>query len=221
MNFDWLTNLSQPQATLGAAALTFVGAIVAVLLGWLLFSAKVKDMRSAISATDEFVKKHQATVVQSLTDIEAKISGLAASAGQLRADVVDRQAASDGAVEAPLPQEGLGEAPAPWAAGQGERSAEHFPPLASAWYAIRDHLEEVAANPNIDGRTAAKYQRIDRRSYPDLIRSLARDGNLQDAQSFLEAAQLWSRYRTRRLAPNAADAARIAELAAALAPPGN
>ena len=60
---------------------------------------------------------------------------------------------------------------------------------------------------------------LDRRNYADLIHSLAWDGRLQDPQSFLEAAQLWSRYRTRRLAPNGGDSARMKQLAAILVPP--
>jgi hypothetical protein len=210
--WDWLINITQPQATLGAAAVTFIGAIVAVLLGWVLFSAKVKDMRSAISATDELVKAHQASVVQSLADIEAKISGLSASAGQLRADLGDRQAAADDTEVAP--QQPI---PEPEIEVAGERSPELFPAVASAWHSIRDHLEEIAADPNIDGRTAAKYQRIDRRSYADLIQSLARDGRLQNPDAFQQAARLWSRYRTRRLAPNAEDSAQMVHLATTLA----
>lgn len=206
---NWLAELTQPQATFASAIITFVGAIVAVLLGWLLFSQKVKDIRSAVTATDEIVRSHQSTVVQALADIEAKISGLAESAGQLRADLGDREAATGRAA----PEEPEAEGAMAEAAGDERRDPALFPIVQSGWHAIRDYLEEVAADPNIDGRTAAKYQRIDRRNYSDLIESLARDGRLTSPAAYLEAVRIWSRYRTRRMAPTNADTTRITDIA--------
>lgn len=185
---DWLTNLTQPQATLGSAAITVFGAIIAVLIGWKLFSAKVRDMRSALTATEELLTEHQTRVQNTLADIEVKIGGLAASTGQLRADVSDNQAL----VEKVQPAELLEERE------QIRTEGANFEAFAASWTSVRDHLEDIAADIK-DGRTAAKYARIDRRSYVDLVVALNRDSRLgENGQMYLEAAQIWASHRTRK-----------------------
>lgn len=121
----------------------------------------------------------------------------------MRAEIVDRQAAVE---------EEPGE-PQDVNAANAERSPEHFSTVLLAWHDIRDQLEKLAADPSIDGRTAAKYQRIDRRNYADLINSMTRDNNLPDHTEYLEAARIWARYRSRRMAPTAQDTERLRELA--------
>lgn len=75
---QWLVNLTQPQATLGTGIITFLGAIVAVVLGWWLFSGKVRDIKSALDATERLLTDHQSRVQQSLADVEEKLSSLTA-----------------------------------------------------------------------------------------------------------------------------------------------
>jgi hypothetical protein len=201
--------LTIAQATLLASLVTFLGAIVAVLLGWGLFSGKVRDINSALSATSDKIKNHQSNVIQVLADIEARVAGLAESAGQLRADVLDQKAAE------PLPEGGK---PDIESADAVPAEEDLFFALAAGWHAIRDRLEEIAADPNIDGRTAAKYQRIDRRNYADLIESLSRDNRITDREAFLEAARLWSRFRSRRAAPGPQDVAEMSKWVQTLVP---
>jgi hypothetical protein len=62
---QWLIDLSQPQATLGSGIITFLGAIAAVLLGWWLFSGKVRDMKSALDTTDKLLNDHQGAMPES------------------------------------------------------------------------------------------------------------------------------------------------------------
>lgn len=59
---QWVIDLTQPQATLGSAIITFLGAIAAVLLGWWLFNGKVRDIKSALDTTDKLLTDHQKRV---------------------------------------------------------------------------------------------------------------------------------------------------------------
>lgn len=200
---QWLIGLSQPQATLGSGILTFFGAIAAVLLGWWLFSGKVRDIKSALDTTDKLLSDHQLRVQKSLADIEEKLSSLTASTAQIRADVSDRQAIEE----------------------EETHEEEHqvrdlnFDDLSTNWLRIRDKLEEIASDSRIDGRTAAKYSRIDRRKYADLVASLNRDGRLGDNGGlFLEAAQIWASHRSRKKEASQAYIERMIDLALLLAP---
>lgn len=201
---QWLVELSQPQATLGSGILTFCGAIAAVLLGWWLFSGKVRDIKSALDTTDKLLTDHQLRVQQSLADIEEKLSSLTASTAQIRADVSDRQA---------LEEEEAHEEE------QHQVRELSFDDLSANWLRIRDTLEGIASNSRIDGRTAAKYSRIDRRKYADLVASLNRDGELGDnGELFLEAAQIWASHRSRKKEATQAAIQRMIDLALLLAP---
>jgi len=246
---DLWVQMNMAQATLASGilsgSLTFLGAIAAVLLGWLLFRSKVNDLKSAIAETEMLIKLHQNATDKglaeirgivdihqtemdisfakirddagaSLADIREKIGGLAASAGQLRAQMSDTQAAEaheeDGNSVASLDSD----------FGLPARPPDLMEELATQWVKIRDRIEEIAADPTIDGRTAAKYSRIDRRSYSDLIDSLAYDGRLIDRHGrnwlseFLQAAKIWLTYRARRRPPTPAHAEKMRSLAADL-----
>lgn len=202
---QWLIDLTQPQATLGSGALTFLGAVFAVLLGWWLLSGKVKDMKSALDASDKLLKDHQLNVQQSLADIEEKLGGLAASIGRVQADVSDTQAVE--------------QATGPEAEDQREEIQPTFDNFAKSWVRIRDRLEDIASDSRIDGRTAAKYARIDRRNYTDLVSSLSADGRLGDlAPQFHQAARTWASHRTRRRMPPPEVIEKMVALADVLAP---
>ncbi len=210
---QWLVDLTQPQATLGSGAITFLGAIAAVLLGWWLFSGKVRDIKSALDTTDKLLADHQQRVQQSLSDIEEKLSGLTASTAQIRADVSDKQAIEDQAIE----EEVRGEPGKQ--AGQVELTFDH---LVSSWHRVRDRLEEMASDSRIDGRTAAKYSRIDRRKYADLVASLHKDGYLLgEGEKFLEAAHIWASHRSRKKKPSQETIQRMIDLELLLAPVDN
>lgn len=203
----WLEALTQPQATLLASGVTAVGTLLAIFIGWLLFSGKVRDMKSALDATDSLLREHQVRVQQSLSDIEEKISGLSASTAQFRADVSDKQAQEEGEVAA---EKGI----------KAEVAKLTFDDLSQNWHRVRDKLEEVAADSRIDGRTAAKYARIDRRNYADLVSALNKDARLEDkGEQFLKAAQIWSSHRTRKKVPSQETIQQMIDLAILLAPP--
>lgn len=205
--FSWLGTLTQPQATVGASIVTTIGTLTAIFLGWRLFSGKVKDMKSALDATENMLREHQVRVQQSLADIEEKLGGLSVSTAQIRADVSDKQAVEQEALEQTGVQDEVSEA--------AELS---FEDLSQNWHRVRDKLEEIASDSRIDGRTAAKYARIDRRNYVDLVSSLNKDSKLGDkGEQFLTAAQIWSSHRTRKKAPNQETIQKMIDLAILLA----
>jgi hypothetical protein len=88
------------------------------------------------------------------------------------------------------------------------------------WTRIRDRLEQIAANPDIDGRRRARYNRIDRRQYEDLVIALQNDGALgQNTTSYRDAVDLWQRFRNGRATPSAAEVQEMRDLARRLTPP--
>ena len=83
------------------------------------------------------------------------------------------------------------------------------------WNDIRAYVEDIASAPQIDGRTRAKYSRIDRRNYGRLLDALKEDfPDRRDWQSIIEAYGIWSRYRANRASVIPLDIDRMATLKA-------
>lgn len=71
--------------------------------------------------------------------------------------------------------------------------------ILSLWYEIRDRIEQIAANPNIDAERRAEFSQIPRRSYLGLIDELDRNGLLgDDAHKWREAWRLRNIARRQR-----------------------
>ena len=123
-----------------------------------------------------------AEVREKLGTLDAQLTITAESLGQLRGSVGDLQSVA-------TPAEIADNA-------NGDRET-----LREAWEKIRDNLERIAADPAIDGRTRARYSRLDRRRYGDLLEALARDRRLNGhADKYREAVELWLRFRNGRRA---------------------
>jgi hypothetical protein len=182
--------LTEPQATLISGGLTFFGAIGGVLLAWTLFSSKVRDLRGALQESQNLLNEHRDTVSATLIGINVQLSSLDAqvsstleSLGRIGGTVDDIESAQS-SVEAPGPE------------------LNRRDEMRAKWSGVRDHLESLAARPDIDGRTRAKYGRIDRRNYGSLIDSMEWDDNLgPHAASFRSAVELWHRFRNGRNTP--------------------
>ena len=85
------------------------------------------------------------------------------------------------------------------------------------WERIRDRLEAIAANSQIDGRTRAKYGRIDRRRYSDLVNALHNDGEIgADVNFYRDAVELWQKFRTGRATPSEGEVQTMQDLAGRL-----
>ncbi|MFN3858893.1 MAG: DUF4175 family protein [Caulobacter sp.] len=197
-------DLNEPQATILAAVLTVLAAIVGVILGWWLFSGRVKDLQSTLEETETILNKHRDQVEATLQGIAGRLAemdeqftGIQEALGQLRGSVnVLESSTGSGGTDAQM----------------DAREA-----LREGWAAIRDKLEKIAADPKIDGRTRARYARIDRRRYADLIDALERDGRLGvRANLYSEAVALFHRYRNGRQVPSTADVERMRTICEAL-----
>ncbi|SOC85451.1 hypothetical protein SAMN05421890_3948 [Ensifer adhaerens] len=184
-----------------------IAAIGGVYIGGIIFGGKVKDIETALQVANNEIKRHLNQTSngivelenrlggfgQKFSELEEQISAAAESLGQLRGSVGDLQKSTTETDEAPAI----------------ENTREQ---IRDNWNAIRDQLEQKAASPHIDGRTRAKYARIDRRSYSDLIEQLNRDGNLPEAASYHLANQLWQKYRTGRRAIDQVEANQLREI---------
>lgn len=211
---NWWLSITEGQGTVISGVLTITAAVFGVILGGLVFGGKVKNLETALEATEKAIDGHLQRVLQRLTSYEEKFASLEAklttleeqfsatseSLGQLRGSVGDLQSSAS-------PEHNEAEE-------QGiEFSREK---IRDDWNAIRDLLENKAADPNIDGRTRAKYARIDRRSYNDLIDALEWDENLDDAARYRQAVEIWHQYRNGRRAIDQAQASRLNQLRADL-----
>ncbi|WP_428489556.1 hypothetical protein [Rhodopila sp.] len=201
--------VTPPQATIISGGLTLLAAVVGVVLGWRLFSGRVRDLKGALDASDKLLADHSASVAKALSNITDKVNGLDSqvataveSLGTLRGNVSDLQIVTASTAEA---------------TNAGPVAPRDPPPasekLRDDWDAIRDQLERRAANPAVDGRTRAKYARIDRRRYLTLIDALADDDALgHEAPDYREAATIWQRYRSGRSSPTPEDADKMLNL---------
>jgi hypothetical protein len=186
-------SVTEPQATIIAGFLTMLAAIGAVLLGSWLFSGRVRDLKGGVEETERILRLHRDEVNSTLAELR---EGL----GQVRGTVSDIQSAA--------PSE-----------AQNENEWEAWEALRDSWIEIRDELERLAADPTIDGRTRARYGRIDRRQYWKLIEALAGDKRLGGRRRDFEAANnLWQQYKNGRRVPDRAAVNQMQQLRNSIIP---
>lgn len=194
-------SLTEPQAMIISACITVAAAVVGVLLGSWLFGGRVRDLQTALDASKQMVGDHRQHVEQSINEIQAKLAELetlfastSETLGQVRGSIGDLSA-SDCEPRADIEHNNYRDS------------------IRAGWERIRDTLETMAADPRIDGRTRAKYARIDRRNYHWLIESLDADGRLGGASDrFRESVDLWHRFRSGRTQPEREHAEQMANL---------
>lgn len=195
------SGLTEGQGAVIASLFTVVAAILGVFLGWRLFSGRVRDLQSALDASESSVKGHIAAVELALGGYERQIIE--------QLDSFAIQLSHIGASVANLPTDAGPPAPA---AQQDARNE-----LRECWGLIQDRIEAHATNPQIDGRTRAKYSRIDRRKYSELIEALAGDGVLApNDHLYRQAVNLWLRFRNGRAVPTREELEAMRRLAHAL-----
>jgi vacuolar-type H+-ATPase subunit I/STV1 len=200
LNEIWI-NLTAAQATLIAGICTIAAAFIGVLFGCWLFNGRVSDLKSAIEKSDKIIKDHKDLVESSLSETRKKVTELVgqiaiatAELGKIRGSVSDLQSASDKPTS-------LAE----------ENSIEQ---IRNDWNIIRDKLEQIAADAKVDGRSRAKYARIDRRNYLDLVNVIAQDNRLGgNADLYRKAAAIWQKYKNGRSGVDNNDADKLKEIA--------
>lgn len=206
----WAT-VTEGQGAVINGILTLFAAIAGVLIGAVLFGNRVKDIESAIEQSKKSIDLHFATTEQTL----AKVRDMAAELDAVVAAVPAQLNRLEIAVE----QQGdiaLAESSEADVTDDGKNEA--FDPRATIrqeWARIRDHLEALATDPEIDGRTRAKYMRIDRRSYGDFIEALEHDDTISGsvAQLAREAYSLRNSFKRRHAPPTHDELTRMQLLA--------
>jgi hypothetical protein len=191
------TGLTVPQATLISGFLTLVAAIVGVMLGSWLFSGRVRDLKAALDESDKFIRDHKTSVESSLDELKSHLHAFIVSTdeslGQIRGQINDDTSESIQELDTP--------------------ALDRRDELKAEWSAIRDDLERKAANTDVDGRTRAKYWRIDRRNYIDLVNALDKDHKLgNNASQYRAAVNLWHQFRNGRVVVNQEDVKQMMEL---------
>ena len=192
-------NLTQGQGTVIAAIITVIAALGGVVLGWLLFSGRVRNLETALDASERKVQDHLQRVESSLQQYESRLndqlSDFALQLSRLSGSVADIPTTSRGSSIEPAQQNAQDN-------------------MRESWTRIRDLLEQIASKSQIDGRTRAWYNRIDRRRYEDLVSALQNDGQLgENAASYRDAVELWQRFRSGRATPSTDEVRRMGELA--------
>jgi len=197
VNSFW-SDINIAQATFLSGLLTLFAAIGAVILGHFIFRGKVQDIQSAISQTENKLNQHLehlevtvSAVSEKTLDLDRLISSLGTRIGQIQTDIDDDQ--SDRAREDVATN--LGEAL------EDSSTASVRDELNQVWEEIRSLVEQSAGRPEIDGRTRAKYLRIDRRNFGRLIDAVDEDGNLPAAGTARKANALRMSFRNRRAEP--------------------
>ena len=159
-----MIELSAGQGSALSGFFTGVGAIVAVFLAQHIFKGRISDLKSAVGETEGLVKSFKASVDAQLNEVKDKFSELNAVTSAIQEGLSKTQAAV-------LERTDEQDQGAPQNVGIAVE-ADDRSRLKKAWHQIVDHIEAIAGSPNVDGRTRAKYGRIDRRSYYDLINAL-------------------------------------------------
>ena len=186
-------DFSPGQGSALSGFFTATGAIGAIVLAQHFFKSRITNLQGAIEKTELVVQQFQASMAEKLAAIDRDVgslnqalSGVQTAVSQTQAAIHENSQIDD--EEAPVAQQG---------------NASFKEKLSQTWHELIEHIEQVASSPNIDGRTRAKYARIDRRSYYDLFGSLSDDGRLNGLQPQAdEAAQLWYANRRRNVVPS-------------------
>lgn len=187
-----MLDLTPGQGSALSGFFTASGAVIAIILAQHFFKSRIADLKSAIKETESLVEQFRESMNEKLTAIDTDVSSLNEALAGVQASVAQTQAA--------IHESNQGDGEAVPIQPQGERSFKEE--LSGVWHDIIEHIEKIASAPSIDGRTRAKYARIDRRSYYDLFGSLSDDGRLQEFRRQAdEAAQIWYANRRRNNVP--------------------
>lgn len=199
--------LTEAQASLLSTVLIIVAGGLGVLLSAMLFGGRVKNLETALSATEEKINavlanssqkvdEFNTQLADKLSTVDEQFSATLDALGQLRNSVASLQDSADKNADTLRDQ------------------------LSAHWNAIASALEEIASDPKIHGKTRARYSKIPRRTLHSLFDTLRGDGHIPSDKigEFKSALDLWSWHRNGRPTLTQQDVDKMKELAIRLAP---
>jgi len=214
--------LTEPQAILLSGmisgSLTIIAAALGVWLGSKLFGGKISDLQSLLSESNNHLDNHRADVRKKVEDLIDSTQSVKDQARHIREthdeleklrDEINIQLSSviDGISKLKNSFSDIKDAPY-FVETETENGDVNLlrKSIRDDWGAIRDAIEGIASDPEIDGRTRARYGRIDRRQYWFLLEALNDDGRLgRDFKDFITANDIWQRHKSNRTNPGAED----------------
>jgi hypothetical protein len=217
---EFWQNLSAGQGAVMAAIITLIALVGSVWLGGSLFGGRVTTLEGAAKAIEARVQEHLRTMETVLEQLKEDALSISQQVGRLSSsvDLLPKVGQLSGSVDL-IPTS----SPAPAAQTQ-QTQQDPRDIMLDSWGRIRDRLEAIAAAPEIggrkiDGRTRARYARMDRRRYAEFVDALDADGLLgSTAKIYRDALELWQKYRTGRIAPTAIDVKKMKDLDSSLPP---
>lgn len=210
---DFWTSLTEAQAIVLSGGFTFLAAVFAVVVGNFVLKGKVSTIEEAISASKDAVDTHLENVEKTIPELKKRLEtldGLILALGDRISQIQDEEAEYEGydiepsGVDGPRGNLALAD------------NIEDVDTILDTWRKIRELVEKMARRDAVDGRTRAKYLRVDRRKFGDLIISMGNDGNLPLHQDVARALEIRNRYRNRRNSPDPADVREILDIHANL-----
>ena len=170
-------NLKEGPAMIIAALITIIGAAIGILLGSRLFGGKVKDLESALDASNAAVEDFRQQMTEKLSDVDEQLSATLEALTQLRGSVSD--------IRADVDEQDI-------SAGHEMRNT-----FKRHWYAVRDEIWKLSQDTSIHGKTRSRYARFTNNEIGALIDAMIADGNLSasDARALEDAHKLWVWHR--------------------------
>ncbi|RST83465.1 hypothetical protein EJC49_22510 [Aquibium carbonis] len=203
--FDFWTNISEGQGAVVSSIFTIIAAALGVVLGSRLFGGKVTDLRKALRHAEEALNTHERSVDHKLREIldnikfvEVNVVSSLEKISRVSGEIVTSNLADENA--------------------NPEQQQSNIERIRSDWRKLSESLEDIVSDVSIDGRTRAKYARIDRRQYGQLIESYHEDFGLPNVTKYRRALQIWHKYRNGRSVPTDIEVQEMSRLSAELAP---
>ncbi|MCX7644087.1 MAG: hypothetical protein N2Z62_02175 [Rhodobacteraceae bacterium] len=205
MLMSFWNSVTEPQAIIVSTLLTMIAGLVAIVIGSRFFQGKVATLEQAMATASGQIEQHIRNLEKALAEIE-----------ELAITSSERLAAISG-------REANGEANGALRLEPDRPDGKRGPltpsdRLRAAWETVRDAIEAQASDRSIDPRRRAKYSRIDRRNYADLVKAMSEDGEIRGprnlAEEWKKAIALRYSFRNGQRKPTDADAAEMERIAA-------
>ena len=183
---SWWAGLTDAQATLLAGACTPIAALIAVWLGSRFFEGKVISLKDAITTSGKVLDEHISKIETYQRELEEKltfIEQITLDNGATAAKISGSETQDE--IDAIAPKADI-----------ASTKLKDRETLLSHWSRVKSVIEEKASDPQIDGRTRARYNRIDRRNYKDLVDALVKDSRISSVSKIIyEAIDLRNSFR--------------------------